>query len=722
MQPMQSKHLISLTVFSFLYLAAIQLSIAYSYSSTNIASVWPASGVFVAALLSSSRSHWHWYAGIFFSIQVFIELQYGKVSLLNSLLLSLSVVAEAVLIAFILRKWRHSQASIEGSGVYLVLCLFACLSVVPIIAVLPAYLNVVSFGADFFTSLLQWSISDVMGILVVAPLLFYFTELVTSRPLVIPYRTLIATLLVQCGLVLGSYLIFSGVNLQGDGPPDYAYLLVPALLYSAIRLGPLGSALSCFTVYVTTMLTSFLALSASMPAAASVASGYQLQLFLFTLISMTLILSVVGQERRTLEDDRKKRIVRSDIQHDAFVRLAQIKGQSAAGRSGAIQNMLGIIADTLGVARVGLWQLTAGNTVLKCDFLHVDDGYAPADLELLAADYPAYFEALRAQIAINVDDAATDPRTREFLGTYLRPLGITSMLDAFVTAPNSYEGVLCCEQVGEPRHWQSDEVRFAIAGSEHLGRIMAEANTFRLESEQHEMAQQFARIEQKQALGNLSSGIAHDFNNLLNVILGYAEAVEAEPDNATLVAECIQPILRAVHRGSELSTRLMGDRAGAARASQVDVNQVVELALSMLGAALSDTVRVERSISTAALAVRIESGQLEDAILNICLNAIHAVAGHGVITVSTSAAQQGEGNGSLAAGMYAVVTIADDGCGMDDDVKARIFEPNFSTKGEAGNGLGLSQVKNLLDSTGGSITVTSTAGAGTTFQLYLPMA
>ena len=232
------------------------------------------------------------------------------------------------------------------------------------------------------------------------------------------------------------------------------------------------------------------------------------------------------------------------------------------------------------------------------------------------------------------------------------------------------------------------------------------------------------RSQKMNALGMLTGGIVHDYNNLLGVVLGYAELLEdslsAQPELAGYASE----ILHAGERGSKLSTKLLSfSQQNMSDAADCDINTLLLEQRSMLEQCLTSSIQLELDLATGLWPVWIEDGDLEDAILNLSINALYAMDTGGQLTIQTSNKELDDFNARLLdldPGNYVLLSVTDTGCGMDKETKEKIFEPFFSTKGNKGTGLGLSQVYGFIERSKGAIKVYSEPGNGTGFNLYFP--
>ncbi|MBV0913841.1 PAS domain-containing protein [Anianabacter salinae] len=228
-------------------------------------------------------------------------------------------------------------------------------------------------------------------------------------------------------------------------------------------------------------------------------------------------------------------------------------------------------------------------------------------------------------------------------------------------------------------------------------------------------------------VGQLTGGVAHDFNNLLTIIMGNADllldAVEA-PEKRRLV----EALIDAAERGARLTDSLLAfSRRTPLEPVPTDVNAFLDEAETLLRQALPAGVQMTYVKGAAHPVVDIDPSRLQAALVNLVLNGRDAVGGRGQITVETDDIYLDAGyavqHGDLAPGDYVLLSVTDDGAGMDAETAAQAFEPFFTTKAVgAGTGLGLSSVYGFARQSGGQAQINSEAGKGTTVQLYLPRA
>jgi len=244
------------------------------------------------------------------------------------------------------------------------------------------------------------------------------------------------------------------------------------------------------------------------------------------------------------------------------------------------------------------------------------------------------------------------------------------------------------------------------------------------EEENAKLQHQLHQSQKMDALGKLTGGIAHDYNNMLGVIMGYADLLEGALDKQPKLAKYAYEIYHAGERGTKLTNKLLAfSRQKMSEANCINLNSLLQSQQHMLEKTL--TVRIELVLNLAddLWATWINDSEMEDIILNMSINAMHAIDGNGQLTIRTSNEQLNQLDAQslgITSGDYVLLSITDTGCGMDEATKEKIFEPFFSTKGEQGTGLGLSQVYGFVHSSGGAIKVYSEPGQGTRFALYFP--
>ena len=246
-------------------------------------------------------------------------------------------------------------------------------------------------------------------------------------------------------------------------------------------------------------------------------------------------------------------------------------------------------------------------------------------------------------------------------------------------------------------------------------------------TERRAAEERLRQAQKMEAIGQLTGGIAHDFNNILTVIGGNIETVRRQfgPSNETL-ERMLGLASRGVDRASTLTQRLLAfSRRQPLDPKPVAINRLVIGMSDMLERTIGENIKIETVLSGGLWPVSVDPNQLENAILNLAVNARHAMANGGKLTLETANTLLDEGYAAIHedvnAGQYVMLAVSDTGLGMTREVMDKAFEPFFTTKqmGE-GTGLGLSQVYGFVKQSGGHIKLYSEPGEGTTVRLYFP--
>ncbi|HEY0112423.1 MAG TPA: PAS domain S-box protein [Allosphingosinicella sp.] len=257
--------------------------------------------------------------------------------------------------------------------------------------------------------------------------------------------------------------------------------------------------------------------------------------------------------------------------------------------------------------------------------------------------------------------------------------------------------------------------------SERTADLSAALDRLQAEVGERLRAEEALRQAQKmEAVGQLTGGIAHDFNNLLTPIMGGLELIAARVDEPRL-KRIAETALESTRRGAKLTGQLLAfSRIQRISMAPVAVNEVIEGMQRLLRHTLGGAVRIETRLDPDTGCGRCDANQLENAILNLAINARDAMAEGGTLTICTSRVSL-EQEADHEAGEFVQITVADDGAGMTPEVLARAAEPFFSTKPLGkGTGLGLAQVYGIVQQAGGTLRIRSRPGEGTQVDIFLP--
>ena len=245
-------------------------------------------------------------------------------------------------------------------------------------------------------------------------------------------------------------------------------------------------------------------------------------------------------------------------------------------------------------------------------------------------------------------------------------------------------------------------------------------------AEREAIEAQLRQAQKMEAVGKLTGGIAHDFNNLLQVIGGNLQLLTRDVAGNIRAEQRVQNAIAGVARGAKLATQLLAfGRKQPLAPKVVNFGRLVRGMDDLLRRALGEGVEIETIVAGGLWNAMVDETQVENAILNLAINARDAMSGHGKLTIEAGNAhlddRYARGHPDVEPGQYVMIAVTDTGSGIPRDIIDQVFEPFFTTKplGQ-GTGLGLSMVYGLVKQSHGHIKVYSEVGEGTTFRIYLP--
>jgi PAS domain S-box-containing protein len=252
----------------------------------------------------------------------------------------------------------------------------------------------------------------------------------------------------------------------------------------------------------------------------------------------------------------------------------------------------------------------------------------------------------------------------------------------------------------------------------------ANAALLRDMEERKKLEEQLLQAQKMEGMGTLAGGIAHDFNNILNIIQGYAFILRGYGTRNKQIGESLAVINETVQRGSSLVQQLLTlARKSSTEFESVNANVLIEELIALISETFPKTIELSSTLELDLPAITADKNQIEQALLNLCVNARDAMPDGGRLAFKTQsvdavALQALEGT---IDGRYVCIEVSDTGMGIDESVRKRIFEPFFTTKDIGkGSGLGLSVVYGIVQNHGGLINVESKPASGTSFRLYFP--
>jgi signal transduction histidine kinase len=346
----------------------------------------------------------------------------------------------------------------------------------------------------------------------------------------------------------------------------------------------------------------------------------------------------------------------------------------------------------------------------------------------------AFFEGMTLEAAVEIIHPDDRERVAQMIAHTVQHGGSYNAEYRIVGPEGSYIWVLAsgrCEydEQGEPLRFPGvlldiHERRIAEESLLQLTRTLEQrvADEVRARSAAEEKLRQSQKLE---AIGSLTGGVAHDFNNLLQVIAGNLYLLaRQEPDNPRLQKR-VNAATAAVERGAKLSSQLLSfARRQALSPAVYNLRRIYEGLGELLQRALGETLHVDIRLPEDAWRIHVDRNQLENALLNLAINARDAMKGEGTISISAEnvvldqAACSGK---ELSPGEHVLLRVTDTGRGMAPDILARAFEPFFTTKPDGhGTGLGLSMVFGFVKQSGGHTEISSAENAGTVVRMYFP--
>ncbi|MBW6521964.1 response regulator [Sphingomonas sp. RHCKR47] len=399
-----------------------------------------------------------------------------------------------------------------------------------------------------------------------------------------------------------------------------------------------------------------------------------------------------------------------------------------------------ILGRVLDVSRAGYGTVDPRDETITTERAYCAQGIAPLPSLLHFRDYGSYIEDLKAGVTVAIPDVRHDPRTRD-TADGLRELSAMSFINMPVTERGGFVALLYLNNA-VPRAWSEEEIAFVRDVAERVRdaveRRRAEhelaALNARLEEEVDARTAELMRAEEQlrqahkmEAVGQLTGGLAHDFNNLLTGISGALEMMQLRVGQGRVneLDRYVAAAQGATRRAAALTHRLLAfSRRQTLDPRPTDVNRLVAGMEELIGRTVGPSITLEVVGAAGLWPALVDPNQLENALLNLCINARDAMPDGGRITIETANKWIDERTGrerDLTPGQYLSLCVTDTGAGMTPEVQARAFDPFFTTKplGE-GTGLGLSMIYGFARQSGGQVRIYTELGEGTTLCIYLP--
>lgn len=391
--------------------------------------------------------------------------------------------------------------------------------------------------------------------------------------------------------------------------------------------------------------------------------------------------------------------------------LSRIALSHADELARALERACRASAQALLVERTGVWFISSDALELRCATLfELSQDRITSGAVLQLAQLPGYLEALEHKRVLPMPGMAEASQSAELQRLYLEPLDIRATLEAPIFRHGEVVGVVRHEHTGSAREWTSRDRHFAGSVADLIAVLLEQATRLDLEAALSAQRERLVKAEKMEALSRMSAGVAHDFNNILTAMMLKVETLRLERPTDSELDQALREVVEAGERGARLVQQLLTfAKARVPTLRPVDLSRTLREMEPMLQTLTQGKaeLRIERS-PTPAL-VNVDPSQVEQVIMNLVINARDAS------TRKTSQVQVR----LLVEPDSVLLLVVDQGTGMDAATRDQVFEPFFTTKLQ-GSGLGLSTVYSIVQQAGGSVTVDSKEGDGSTFSVRLP--
>jgi len=308
-------------------------------------------------------------------------------------------------------------------------------------------------------------------------------------------------------------------------------------------------------------------------------------------------------------------------------------------------------------------------------------------------------------------------------GAEREQVGVGTKAMAFLWDGARVTGALSADDLLNPGSLTKEQAEILVLYAATIGHLCSRKHA---EAKREQLEEQLRHAQKMEAVGQLAGGVAHDFNNILQVILGNVDMVLADIDDPE-TRQPLEEVFQAAGRAADLTRQLLAfSRRQVIRPANLDLNKLVEGILKMIDRAIGEHInlrfRPDRHLGT----IYADPGQIEQIVINLCINARDAMPIGGTLTIETENVTIGPDylntHQWATQGRYVLLTVTDTGHGIDEATRAQIFEPFFTTKGVGrGTGLGLATVYGIVQQHNGHIQVYSEPGKGTAFKIYIPI-
>jgi len=643
------------------YFLVAKIGLRYATIGPSISPVWPPTGLAVAALALLGPGYWP-----AILLGAFLANATTSIPVLAAVGIACGNAVEATVAAYLLRSRAGQHLALDDLlGVRTLVGVAA-----PVGALASAAVGVTSLwlahvvaGAGVWSALALWWAGDYLGALVVAPVFLTWLTWAGPAGVRIGRRTALEMSLLVGGAVVATMAIFGGLLPASLLPQaQYPYLLFPFVIGAALRFGPRGASL--LTMTVATLAVGYTVRGGGPFVMQTVPSTDTALLLYIGILAITGLSLGPATARR----ERAERALREANEHLAAV----------------IQSSPLAIYTLDPTSTVQTWNRAA------------EALYGWQAEEVIGRPLPT--------IAQDREDHRR-LRDRVLRGEALRGVEVTR----------------------RRKDGTSVNISLSVAPlHDAAGRVTGMLSIAADVTEMRQLEVQYRQAQKMEAVGRLAGGIAHDFNNLLTAIIGTTALVLEDLGLESRARLDIQEIEKAAKRAAGLTRQLLiFSRQQVLEPRALDLNALVGNLEKMLHRLIGEDIELRTKPAALLGAVRADPGQLEQAIVNLVVNARDAMPKGGRLTIETADVELDRSyvaaHVPTQPGPYVLLAISDTGVGMDGATKARLFEPFFTTKEPGrGTGLGLATVYGIVKQSGGYIWAYSELGHGTTFKIYLP--
>ena len=398
----------------------------------------------------------------------------------------------------------------------------------------------------------------------------------------------------------------------------------------------------------------------------------------------------------------------------ARLKLARLRLTGDDARAAAIRQVAETGARALGVARSSVWAFDAEQSRLKCLCRFQLPSGKLSSGETIAAG-PVFLAAINERRVLAVGETNNDPRVAELRGDGFLNDRVSSLLAAPIIRDGGVTGLVCLKHEGPPRAWSQMDRDFAACAADMMALFFEQADRLEIEAALRQRREDDLHEDKMLALARLSRAVAHDLANVLGALNLMGASLETD------IPKDLRALGGSIRHAAEMGDRLIKQlstfgREAAASRQPVDLVAIAR-AMEPVLSRLTHDARFALDVSVPRALVTAEPGEMEQVLLNLCVNAVDAIVKGGSVRIQLRRPILSE----PISPTFVVLSVADDGNGMDADTQMHMFEPYFTRK-SAGHGLGLSTVYGIVKRCEGTILVESAPGEGTTLRVALPLA